>query len=361
MEHALPTLEKRLVISFKQWPGWIGYLALLWSALYGALHLYWLLGGDGYPFKHTADMGLFSAMVTYLPVQTGGSVFVVLCLLGVFISLAMQQSWGKSIPRWSILTYAWGMVAALLLFVPDIDLSAAMAYALRGEPAWNWSLTNQVICIMGALCWGFAALAYQRRTRQACQYCGRRAGSNEFLLVRWGRWLTYLAALAPLPYALCRLGWALGIPVGVDPAYFRHVVLDNPTISAMFIPTAWVFGALSLGGGLLTVGLIQPWGERFPRWFPFLGGKRVPISLAVIPASLVALAVTVAGFIFTFSFFVVILHLTPPDTVQLDPRMIWGTVGPMLLWIPWGVALGLASIAYYYRRRGRCAHCGREG
>src|SRR5829696_6889547 len=34
-----------------------------------------------------------------------------------------------------------------------------------------------------------------------------------------------------------------------------------------------------------------------------------------------------------------------------------GTVGEV--WPLWGVALGAATLAYYYRRRGRCSHCGR--
>ena len=36
----------------------------------------------------------------------------------------------------------------------------------------------------------------------------------------------------------------------------------------------------------------------------------------------------------------------------------WATVGPELLWPLWGAALGAATLAYYYRRRGRCEHCG---
>jgi hypothetical protein len=37
----------------------------------------------------------------------------------------------------------------------------------------------------------------------------------------------------------------------------------------------------------------------------------------------------------------------------------WAALGPELLWPVWGVALAIATLAYYYRRRGRCANCGR--
>lgn len=78
--------------------------------------------------------------------------------------------------------------------------------------------------------------------------------------------------------------------------------------------------------------------------------------LAVIPASIVAIAVTAAGFVFTFGILAAVFHLVPIDNILLSQG--WGAMGPMIFWMPWGVALGLAAIAYYYRRRGRCTNCG---
>ncbi len=37
----------------------------------------------------------------------------------------------------------------------------------------------------------------------------------------------------------------------------------------------------------------------------------------------------------------------------------WAALRPELLWPVWGVALAAATLAYYYRRRGKCEHCGR--
>jgi hypothetical protein len=34
-------------------------------------------------------------------------------------------------------------------------------------------------------------------------------------------------------------------------------------------------------------------------------------------------------------------------------------LAPELLWPVWGVALGAATLAYYYRRRNKCKHCER--
>lgn len=39
----------------------------------------------------------------------------------------------------------------------------------------------------------------------------------------------------------------------------------------------------------------------------------------------------------------------------------WGVVGPTLLWPIWGPSLGVATLAYSYRRPGGCKTCGRGG
>ncbi|MFK9092779.1 hypothetical protein [Bacillus salipaludis] len=347
-----PLLNKEAKTKFKRWPSWIGYAAVLWSALYGALHLYWLFGGAGYPFENEG-MGLFAAMVTYLPAKAGSIVFVTLCLIAIGIGLVMQKRQLKPFSRWFAIAYLWGFSVALLLFIPDTTLIAAMAYAFLFKFDFNWQMLNQIFCIIGALFWMMAAVVYQRKTRHACEYCGRNKDEEPFFFVRWGRLLTVIAALAPLPYALIRFSWALDIPLGVDPQFLREFSSANP----MARMTEWVFGSVCIVGGILTLGLIRKWGEVFPRWFPFIGGKRVPIMLAVIPASIVAIAVTAAGFVFTFGIIVEALH--PVALGNILHSQGWGAMGPMIFWVPWGVALGLAAIAYYYRRRGRCSSCGR--
>ncbi|CAH2717054.1 hypothetical protein BACCIP111895_04243 [Neobacillus rhizosphaerae] len=353
MKLTSPLLNKEAKTKWYRWPSWIGYAAMLWSVLYGALHLYWLWGGAGYPFNNDG-MGLFAAMVTYLPAKVGSIVFVTLCLMGIGIGLVMQKTQNMAFSRWFAIAYSWGFSVALLLFIPDTKLIAAMAYAFLFKFDFNWQMLNQIICIIGALFWMMAAVVYQRKTRHACEYCGRTDDGETPALIRWGRWLTIIAVFAPIPYAFIRFSWALDIPLGVDPQFLRDFSSANP----MAHMTEWVFGSVCIVGGILTLGLIQKWGEVFPRWFPFIGGKRVPIMLAVIPASIVAIAVTAAGFVFTFGIFAMALQLVPMDNILLSQG--WGAMGPMIFWVPWGVALGLAAIAYYYRRRGRCSNCGKD-
>lgn len=331
----------------------ITYFIIAWSVIYGLLHLYWLLGATGYPFRN-GKVELFRAIVTYLPSKTGGLVFVIICLLGLLVGVYLKKP-QKVIPRWLILTYLWGIAVSLILFVPDSSLIAAMAYAFLFKFDFNWQMLNQIICIIGAISFGFAAVFFQRKTREACEYCGRVANDKPFFLVRWGKWITYFAVLAPIPYAISRYAWALGIGLGIDQKILQNFSSINPIHHII----EWVFGSLCIAGGLLTLGLIQKWGEIFPSWFPFIGGQRVPILLAVIPASCVAIAVTSAGMVFTFSFIAYEFRLLPFPDDNILLNNIWGSVGPMLFWIPWGVLLGLATIAYYYRLRGQCSHCKR--
>jgi hypothetical protein len=355
MESTSPLLKKKTIKSVRGWPSLIGYAAIIWSVLYGFLQLYWLLGGDGYPFKHEESIGLFSGMITYLSAQAGGIIFVILCLLGIGIGIDMQRNSKSFLPRWFVIAYAWGLAASLILFVPDMTLIAMMGYAFMLKFAFNWTMFNQIICIIGAILWFFIGVIYLRKTSGACEYCGRTETEKVPFLVRWGSWITIIAAVAPLPYALSRFAWALNIPFGVDKQFFK----DFSTINPGHHLTEWVFGSLCIMGGILTLGLIQKWGEIFPHWFPFIGGKRVPILLAVIPASMVSIAVTSAGFVFTFGFLAVTLHLISVDNILVNN--IWGTIGPMIFWVPWGVSLGLATIAYYYRRRNKCSKCSRGG
>lgn len=335
---------------------WIVYFMITWSGLYGLLHLYWLLGGAGYPFINEGGTLLFSAFVTYLPARIGGVLFVIICVLGILIGADMRKP-QNVLPRWFTLSFLWGTAVGLVLFVPDTNFIASIAYAFLLKFHLDWQMLNQIICMIGAFSFGAVAIVLQRKTRNACEYCGKSEDNKEFFLVRWSKWITYIAVFAPIPYAITRYAWAMGISVGIDQNFYKSFANLNP----MHHIIEWLFGSLCIAGGLLTLGLIQKWGEVFPSWFPFIGGKRVPVLLAVIPATCVAIAVTSAGFIFTFSVIAVKSHFIPAgDNMLLSNNNIWGAFGPMLLWIPWGVALGLSTLAYYYRRRGHCGHCGQD-
>lgn len=91
-----------------------------------------------------------------------------------------------------------------------------------------------------------------------------------------------------------------------------------------------------------------------------LAGRRVPIALAVVPASLVSVLLIVGGI-------AIWSGLAGMASAMADGRaegvgLIGGIIvhlGPTLLFPVWGASLALATLAYYYRRRGPCSVCGR--
>ncbi len=52
-------------------------------------------------------------------------------------------------------------------------------------------------------------------------------------------------------------------------------------------------------------------------------------------------------------------RVTLDDLFTFGNELQWAAIAPELLWPVWGAALGAATLAYYYRRRGRCVQCGR--
>jgi hypothetical protein len=209
----------------------------------------------------------------------------------------------------ALLGFAWTMAVALAVVIPDVRPLTAVARApivLAGLPfGWPrgvslsslfpWTVTNQLLLIGGGLVWAAAAVAYRRRTRNACGHCGRSDATSGWTTpasaARWGRWATYLAVAVPVLYATTRWAWALGIPLGVTREFLREQAQETPDI--------WLAGAalaiVAVGGATLTLGLVQRWGEVYPGWIPVVGGKPVRPRTAIIPASLVAVLMTSAG------------------------------------------------------------------
>jgi fatty acid desaturase len=43
-----------------------------------------------------------------------------------------------------------------------------------------------------------------------------------------------------------------------------------------------------------------------------------------------------------------------------EVRESWALYVPSLLWVVWGIGLGVATFSYYLRRRGPGRHCGQD-
>ncbi len=150
--------------------------------------------------------------------------------------------------------------------------------------------------------------------------------------------LTLIAAAGPLPYGLIRATWLTPWP------------LMGPSGEAL--PAETRIWGLLLGGGallgvVLTIGLIRPWGVRFPRWMPRLAGRPVPVAAAAVPGGVVA------GLVCASALPMLRLTLTGPDgSVFGDLSAGQAVLATLIfpLWI-WGPALALAVWGYVGHRR----------
>ncbi|UVI29603.1 hypothetical protein [Paenibacillus spongiae] len=329
---------------------WAAYAAAVWSFLYGVLGLYWALGGAGFPFGENDARGhMMGSFLSHASADAGGMIIALVGIFSAGLALASVKVWRSRWISTFLLAYAWTMCFVLIVAIPDTRMIQNVAYAFMLHfHLMDWPVINQILCMVGGVLWGAAAMSYWRRMRAACGACGRvaTAGAAFISINRLGKWVTWLAAIFALPYGIVRWAWAAGYPLGAS----DHLLIADQTISNRLVE--FVLGGLPIGGAVLTLGFIMRWGEAFPRWCLFLAGKRVPTLLAVIPAAFIAALMTNAG----LKISPVIISGIMKGSINGDN---WGEMGPTLFWLPWGIALGMATIAYYIRRRGRCRQCGR--
>ncbi len=258
------------------------------------------------------------------------------------------------------------LATVLLLLMTDLSLLVTLAYIpfvvfrlltgadvgfyVQESTQSQWLIAHQLLCLIGGFLWLAATVSYARSSTDACLYCGRRDGPEGWTspskAVRWGRIAVYVAILAPVIYAVTRYAWALGIPWGMTEEHWRQGQQSGDWISGLFLANVGLVGAV------LMLGLVQRWGDVFPRWIIGLSGRRVPIALAVVPASIVSVLLIVTG----------ISNLSAYNQMAIAAAAIgediWIVAGPTFLFPVWGGALAVATVGYYYRRRGPCSVCG---
>jgi hypothetical protein len=357
----------------RDWQRWTPYAAVTWSLIYAALGVYWAVGGGGFPFSpETVSGGMGPVLERFGP----GMAWIVVMMAGIpaaAMGVAMLRGVRNRALRPLLITGGVILAGILLLLMTSLNLLVMfgyLPYAVRSlftgsefgqnylEGWTQWVTIHQLLCLIGGFLWLAATVSYARRSGGACLYCGRRDGPEGWnspdKATRWGRIAVYVSMVVPVFYALTRYAWALGFPLGMSEAYLRSGQESGTWISGLFLAT---FG---LVGAALTLGLVQRWGEVFPRWMIGLGGRRVPIALAVIPASLISVLLVVGGIGIWSGLAKMVAALVAGEAEGMG--IIWAIsfqVGPTLLFPVWGVALAVATLGYYYRRRGPCRVCGR--
>ncbi|WP_205304836.1 hypothetical protein [Nocardioides sp. 616] len=147
----------------------------------------------------------------------------------------------------------------------------------------------------------------------------------------------HAAALTPLPSAL----WRLALVLGFSGGFTEQGLTDlDPTGSGLVYLV--VLSVISEAAALLTLGLVQPWGEVVPRWVPRFGGRPVRTRPVVIVASAGAVALILLWTQLLFWWSVPHTDMTPAGV---------HVVG--LLYLPliaWGPMLAAVTVSYARRR-----------
>jgi hypothetical protein len=358
----------------RDWQRWTPYAAVAWSLVYAALGVYWAVSGHGFPFAPEAvSDGLRPLLGRFGPIAA----WIVVLMAGIpaaAMGAAMLRGVCGKVLRPLFITAGALLAVALLLLMTGLELLVKLGYTPLGIfslftnaeiskkilGSWTqWGTLHQLLCLLGGFLWMAATVCYARLSGDACLYCGRQYSPEGWTspdqAARWARIAVYIAMVAPIFYVLTRYVWALGFPLGMNEELFRSGQESGK----------WIGGALFLGnfilvGALLMLGLIQRWGEVFPRWMIGLAGRRVPIALAVVPASLASVLLIVGGIGIWAGVPQMIANAEAAgaEGAGLIGELVF-QLGPTLLFPVWGVALAVATLGYYYRRRGPCSVCGR--
>lgn len=335
------------------------WTALAWSAAALGLGLGWLAGVVA---PGLSEASAFGALLTTDHLGVAVAVTSAVGVVGVALALLLPRG---PAPR-LLESLAWILFGVLLLAYVDSSLLVWLGYTLV-TPVLVWvepvlgadyvaytfspAVFHVLFFTLGAGVWAWAAVTHRRQRLDKCVRCGRASGWSPALeralrgrALRAGRIAVACAFVLALIYPALRLPWLFGYSMGMDEDRFAAVSAD-PFALALGVG----LGSAGVLGAVLMLGLVQGWGVRFPRWMVGLAGRRVPVTLAVVPATLVAMALVGMGRSVLVQFW---------QLGGVEPGMESHAVafGAMPLW---GLALAVAAVAYSVRRRAGCGECGR--
>ncbi|MDG4821369.1 hypothetical protein O7635_05810 [Asanoa sp. WMMD1127] len=180
---------------------------------------------------------------------------------------------------------------------------------------------------------------------------------------RWARIAGTVGWMAPiLGFVPLHLPWIFGIPFLAHPKSFdawyhgRSNGTESLPDGILGIPAGGFYLAvlmlLAILGGILSLGLISPWGLVYPHWIPLLGGRRVPAWFPLTPTVLGS--ALMIGYALTLP---VQIPRAIAEASPADPFTITGALVGLPIFLAWMVALPLAGWSYFRRTRQATLWC----
>ena len=271
---------------------------------------------------------------------------IALCATAAVLALALRfVPWTRA-----LLLAAWAVCAVHLIACPLLLLDVVSAILPGiGLPFSAAGFFSRTGCLIQGVLLGLTAIAYRRRWRSDCLFCGRSAVTSALTSrpakpPRWAWWAAYSAVAGCLLRLVAQYTLAFG-----DLA--RHLTGTRLVIEALIFEAAFL-----LAGILLPLALVHSWGRTLPQWLPVLSGRRVPRWLLLGPAFAISPLMTVYFSITLLKIATDALRGTSAQTLApFSPAFFWIAVPAYLVW---GLGLGIASISYYRITRPKCSACG---
>ncbi|QEV65209.1 hypothetical protein CP982_39740 [Streptomyces spectabilis] len=193
------------------------------------------------------------------------------------------------------------------------------------------------------------AVAYRRRLKGRCPRCGQaHAGPNDGPLAhpapssapRRTRATAYALLCGLLPWAGVKTVWLCGgDAIGVRAEAWRREVETESSGAPRALASVGIDVTVlaALLGVFLLLGLLHRWGQVFPRWAPFLSGRRVPRLLPLAPAWLTGAGLACYGTLLTLGAALMAAGVLPSP----EPEGVFTTASGLT----WMVAFGGLAFA----------------
>ncbi|MGK5682625.1 hypothetical protein [Actinoplanes sp. URMC 104] len=297
-----------------------------------ALRLVWLAGGRwGYTACDRRDLppdpagGCGADAVATVPFRAGWGALAVIAVLAALVV------WARLRPGRAAAAGLWTAAAVVAVAAFPLHLLFEVPAAVAGRPSDWRDLTARTVLVVLAVLLAALAVAVGPQTAR-----GRAAYHP---VAGWARRCGHVAVVLPIVgWAVPHLLWLLDVGFGMSEVELAELQRD------LSVPAAVAITVVPPLAGLLTLGLVQRWGQQFPGWMPVVGGRGVPRLLALVPATTVALALVVYG---GLSF----AELAGGTATWGEAADNWAVTGTLLVFVGWGVTLAATTAGYYLATR----------
>ncbi|MFD0147973.1 hypothetical protein ACWGQ4_03650 [Streptomyces sp. NPDC055721] len=273
---------------------------------------------------------------------TGAALCLVVAVIGIRDRLPTVRGGSRRVVLWA------GWTACTLLSWAAVGLVFDVFRAffwVTGIPAGDFATVDwpgfltRVSAFASTVLLGRELLNFRRATGEGCEACGHTPHGS----TRPTAWLGYTAAGSATVYPAVKYYWWAGGSFGRPGEYLEGFpVLET---------------ALLVGGVVLALALVRPWGRVYPSWVPFLAGRQVERRICVVAGWGLAALLSLQGLI---PLFAALNHLLggPPLPFTSGSANSWVITVVYGGWALFGLALAGATLAYQQQTRPECALCG---